>query len=48
LTWADPRKGPPGKGFWHCRARNVGFAVVARSNAQVHAAISRVRFDDDR
>lgn len=33
---------------WHCRARNVGFAVVARSNAQVHAAISRVRFDDDR
>ena len=33
---------------WHCRARNVGFAVVARSNAQVHAAISRIRFDDDR
>ena len=32
---------------WHARARNVGFAVVARSNAQVHAAISRVRFDDD-
>ena len=30
---------------WHARARNVGFAVVARSNAQVHAAISRVRFD---
>ena len=33
---------------WHCRARNVGFAVVARSNVQVHAAISRVRFDDPR
>jgi hypothetical protein len=32
---------------WEARARNVGFAVVARSNAQVHAAISRVRFDDD-
>jgi hypothetical protein len=32
---------------WHARARNVGFAVVARSNAQIHAAISRVRFDDD-
>ena len=27
--------------------RNVGFAVVARSNAQVHAAISRVQGDDD-
>jgi hypothetical protein len=33
---------------WHCRARNVGFAVVARSNGAVHTAISRVRFDDDR
>jgi hypothetical protein len=32
---------------WHCRERNVGFAVVARSNASVHAAISRVAFDDD-
>jgi hypothetical protein len=31
----------------HCRARNIGFAVVARSNAQIHTAISRVRFDDD-
>jgi hypothetical protein len=31
-----------------CRARNIGFAVVARSNAQVHAAISRVVDDDDR
>ncbi len=32
----------------HCRDRNVGFAVVARSNASIHAAISRVRFDDSR
>jgi hypothetical protein len=32
---------------WHCRARNVGFAVAARSNASVHAAISRVAFDDE-
>ncbi len=31
----------------HARARNVGFAVVARSNASIHAAISRVRFDED-
>ena len=30
-----------------CRERNIGFSVVARSNASVHAAISRVRFDDD-
>jgi Transposase DDE domain group 1 len=26
---------------WGCRARNIGFAVVARSNRQVAAAISR-------
>jgi Transposase DDE domain group 1 len=32
---------------WQARARNVGFAVVARSNAGIHAAISRVAFDDD-
>jgi hypothetical protein len=31
-----------------CRARNIGFAVVARSTAGVHAAISRVVDDDDR
>ena len=31
---------------WHCRARNVGFAVAARSNASIHAAISRVECDD--
>jgi RNA polymerase sigma factor (sigma-70 family) len=29
------------------RARNIGFAFVARSNAQIHAAISRIRFYDD-
>ncbi|MGQ0617329.1 MAG: IS1380 family transposase [Acidimicrobiia bacterium] len=32
---------------WEARARNVGFAVVARSNAQVHAAISRVNCEGD-
>ena len=32
---------------WHCRRRNVGFAVVARSNAAIHAAISRIAGDDD-
>jgi Transposase DDE domain group 1 len=32
---------------WQARARNVGFAVVARSNQAIHAAISRVRFDED-
>jgi hypothetical protein len=31
-----------------CRARNVGFAVVARSNASVHAAISRALGDEGR
>lgn len=31
----------------HCRTRNVGFAVVARSNASIHAAISRVRSEQD-
>jgi len=32
---------------WQGRRRNVGFSVVARSNASIHAAISRV-VDDDR
>ena len=32
---------------WRARARNVGFAVVARSNANMHAAISRLTTDDD-
>jgi hypothetical protein len=31
-----------------CRERNVGFAVVARVNAQIHAAISRIRLDPTR
>ena len=29
-----------------CHARNIGFAVVARSNASIHAAISRIQFAD--
>lgn len=33
---------------WHCRARNVGFAVVARSNASIHGAISKIVADGDR
>jgi hypothetical protein len=32
---------------WQARARNVGFAVVARSNQAIHAAISRIAFDDE-
>lgn len=32
---------------WRCRERNIGFAVVARSNANVHAAISRVAYNDE-
>jgi hypothetical protein len=31
---------------WRCRERNVGFAVAARSNTSIHAAISRVISDD--
>ncbi len=31
----------------HARDRNVGFAVVARSNASIHAAISRIAYDRD-
>jgi hypothetical protein len=33
---------------WQCRARNVGFSVVARSNDQVQTAIFKVLVDDDR
>ena len=33
---------------WRCRARNIGFAVVARSNAAIHAAISAVHANEDR
>ncbi|HEY1738002.1 MAG TPA: IS1380 family transposase [Acidimicrobiia bacterium] len=29
-----------------CRARNIGFAVVARKNTNIHKAISHVRFDE--
>ena len=32
---------------WRCRERNVGFSVVARRNANVHAAISRIRSNDN-
>ena len=31
-----------------CRERNIGFAVVARSNNAIHAAISRVEDDEGR
>jgi len=31
-----------------CRARNVGFAVVARRNAQIQGAIANLAVDDDR
>ena len=31
-----------------CRARNVGFAVAARSTSQIHGAISRIADDDTR
>ncbi len=30
---------------WQARNRNVGFAVIARSNASIHAAISRIASD---
>ena len=33
---------------WGCRSRNIGFAVVARTNEQVHAAISKVLADEGR
>jgi Transposase DDE domain group 1 len=33
---------------WGCRARNVGFAVVARKNSDIQGAISKIEFDDDR
>ncbi len=31
-----------------CRARNIGFAVVARSNANIHKGVSRIQHDDSR
>jgi hypothetical protein len=33
---------------WRCRQRNVGFAVIARKEDQVHAAISRAIGDEER
>ncbi len=33
---------------WRCRERNVGFAVIARKQAQVHTAISKAIGDDRR
>jgi hypothetical protein len=33
---------------WRCRERNVGFAVIARKDDQVHAAISRAISDEGR
>ena len=37
------------QGFvWGCRERNVGFAVAARSNAQIKAAISKIADDERR
>lgn len=35
------------QGFVHgCRSRNVGFAVAAKSNKQIHAAISKMEDDE--
>ena len=31
-----------------CRARNIGFAVVARTNASIHQGISRIQHDESR
>ena len=31
-----------------CRSRNIGFAVVARSNASIHSGISRIQHDSKR
>jgi len=31
-----------------CRSRNIGFAVVARSNASIHKGISRIQRDESR
>ncbi len=33
---------------WRCHERNIGFAVIARKEAQVHTAISRVLGDESR
>jgi hypothetical protein len=33
---------------WRCRERNVGFAVIASKEDQVHAAMSRAMGDEER
>jgi len=33
---------------WGCHERNIGFAVVARTNAQIHGAISKIADDESR
>lgn len=33
---------------WGCRNRNIGFSVVARSNAQIYGAISKIADDESR
>ena len=40
--------GATGPFVWGCRARNIGFAVVARKTARIHAAISKICDDDHR
>jgi hypothetical protein len=40
--------GATGGFVWGCRARNIGFAVVARKTRQIHEAISKIELDDDR
>lgn len=32
---------------WRCRERNIGFSVIARRNASIHAAISRTQADNN-
>ena len=32
---------------WSCRARNIGFSVVARTTAALHAALLKLHVDDD-
>lgn len=32
---------------WSCRARNIGFSVVARTTAAIHAALLKLHVDDD-
>jgi hypothetical protein len=40
--------GATGGFVWGCRARNIGYAVVARKNSQIHGAISKIELDDAR